>query len=118
MTATTVQSVGGHTTYTRGPAPVVLFGNLLCHPDHPGVTFVLPYHAETVGGPQADLGYSVPLVVVTADLTVDQVMAAALAVGATFRIKQQMRRAVETWATSVDWQQNPHRVARVDPTGG
>lgn len=109
MTTETVQSTSRRRTYTRGPAPVVAFGSLLQHHDHPGVVFVLPSRAETVGGPQADLGYSIPLVIVTADLTVDDVMAAALAVGAHFRIKQQMRRAVEVWADSDDRRQNPYR---------
>lgn len=109
MTSATVQSMSHRKTYTRGPEPVVAFGMLLTSPSQPGVTFVLPYRAETVGGPQADLGYAIPMVIVTADLTVDDVMAAALEVGATFRIKQQMRRAVERWAQSADWRQNPHR---------
>lgn len=109
MTTETVQSTSRRQTYTRGPAPVVAFGSLLRRPEHPGVVFVLPYRPETVGGPQADLGYSIPLVVVTDDLTVDEVMAAALAVGAQFRIKQQMRQAVEAWAASADWRQNPHQ---------
>lgn len=109
MTTQTVQGRSRRQASTRGPAPVVAFGSLLRRPEHPGVVFVLPYRAETVGGPQADLGFSIPLVIVTADLTVEQVMAAALSVGAHFRIKQQMRRAVELWADSDDRRQNPHR---------
>ncbi len=97
------------TASSRGPEPTVAFGRLLEHQDHPGVTFVLPYNVETIGGPQSDLGYAIPLVIVTSDLSVEDVLAAALHVGGQFRIKQQMRRAVECWAASVDWRQHPHR---------
>lgn len=94
---------------TRGPAPVVAFGSLLTHRDHPGVTFVVPYQAARFGGPQSDLGYTIPIVVVTEDRTVEEVMAAALHIGAWYRIKQQMRQAVIEWAVSADWRENPHR---------
>jgi hypothetical protein len=71
---------------------------------------VLPYNAETVGGSQWDLVYGIPLVIVTAHLSVEDAMAAALHVGAQFRIKQQMRRAVVPWAAGVDWSRNARRV--------
>lgn len=114
----TISNLRHTKTVTRGPAPVVVFGDLVRHRDHPGVTFVMPHRAATVGGPQSDLGYSIPLVVVTKDLTVDEVMAAALEVGATYRIKQQMREAVQVWAASADWRQNPHRCPSDWPEGG
>lgn len=52
-------------TSTRGPAPVVCYGQILNVPEHPGVSFVLPLPAEQVGGPQSDLGWSIPLVIAT-----------------------------------------------------
>lgn len=91
------------------PAPVVTYASVITHEDHPGVSFVLPYNAEMVGGAQSSYGYAVPMVLVTADLTVEQVMAAALHVGGLFRLKKPLRRAVKVWARSLDQQRNPHR---------
>ncbi len=95
-------------TRTRGPEPVVCFGKVLQSNEHPGVLFVLPSRADTIGGAQSAHGYAIPLVVVTEDRTVAEVMAAALAVGESFSIKQQMRAAVKRWARSEDWRRNPH----------
>jgi hypothetical protein len=100
------------TRATRGPTPVVTFGQLIEDEDHPGVIFVLPYNAGTVGGAQSSYGYAIPLALVTDDLTIEQVMAAALHVGEQFHIQQQMRAAVRQWAQGVDWRQHPHRCPR------
>ena len=116
MTSATVQSMSRRKTYIRGPEPVVVFGSLVQSPRQARGTFVLPSRPELVGGPQSDLGYAIPMVIVTAELTVEQVMEAALEVGASFRVKQQMRRAVERWAQSADWRQNPHRCPSEWPT--
>ncbi len=102
-----------------GPAPAVCFGTLLRHPDHPGVTFVYPYRPGTVGGPQGVSGWNIPMVVVTEDLTVEQVTAAAEAVGYQFRLVTVLREAVRAWADGPDWRQNPHRLCPewADPIG-
>ena len=78
-------------------APTVMRGWTLTHPNHPGVTFVL-----------SSVKWTVVSVIVTSDLTVDEVLAAALKVGADMRIKQVMRRAVQQWARSDDNRRNPH----------
>ena len=107
MTAVDDRPTITSTSSSAKPAPIVMRGWTMTHPEHPGVTFV-----------SSSVSWTVVSVVVTSDLTVDEVMAAALTIGADLRIKKVMRRAVQHWARSEDYRRNPHVCPREWPAQG
>ena len=92
------------------PDPVVVRGYAMRHEDHPGVSFVVPWNPDSMGGGQTANGWNIPLVLVEKDLTVEQVLAAAVHVGHLHGLTGLLRKAVNAWAKSEDYRQNPHRV--------
>jgi hypothetical protein len=88
----------------------VCYGQVLSHVEIKGVMFVMPYNAEAVGGAPNSTGYVVPIVLVTADVALEDVMRAAEHVGQTFGLKQILRAAVKAWAASEDYRCNPYVV--------